>query len=62
MNSNCFGYSISLYLNNAEEENRWVARHHPFTSPKPDHIDLMVNNDPGIENAANYLEASLRMY
>ncbi len=27
----------------AEEENRWVARHHPFTSPKPDQIELMNN-------------------
>ncbi len=25
----------------AEEEQRWVARHHPFTSPKPDHLALM---------------------
>jgi aspartyl-tRNA synthetase len=39
----------------AEDENRWVARHHPFTSPKPDHIDIMINNNPVIENAANYL-------
>ena len=39
----------------AEEENRWVARHHPFTSPKPDHIDIMINNNPVIENAAEYL-------
>lgn len=43
----------------AEEENgagRWVARHHPFTSPKPDHIDIMVNNDPQITNQAEYLK------
>jgi aspartyl-tRNA synthetase len=39
----------------AEEDNRWVARHHPFTSPKPDHIDIMINNNPVIENAAEYL-------
>lgn len=40
----------------AEEENRWVARHHPFTSPKPDHIEVMINNNPLIENAEKYLE------
>ena len=40
----------------AEEENRWVARHHPFTSPKPDHIEVMINNNPVIEDAAKYLD------
>ena len=40
----------------AEEDNRWVARHHPFTSPKPSDIDMMINNSPVIENAAAYLE------
>jgi aspartyl-tRNA synthetase len=40
----------------AEDDNRWVARHHPFTSPKPAHIDIMINNNPVIENAAKYLE------
>ncbi|MBU3744100.1 MAG: aspartate--tRNA ligase, partial [Sediminibacterium sp.] len=39
-----------------EEENRWVARHHPFTAPKPDHISVMINNDPEIKDAAKYLE------
>lgn len=40
----------------AEEENRWVARHHPFTAPKPSDIDTMINNNPKIENAAEYLK------
>ncbi len=39
-----------------EEGNRWVARHHPFTSPKPDHIAVMINNNPVIKDAAKYLE------
>ena len=39
-----------------EEGNRWVARHHPFTSPKPDHIEIMINNAPEIKDAAKYLE------
>jgi len=39
-----------------EEGNRWVARHHPFTSPKPDHIGIMINNAPEIKDAAKYLE------
>ena len=39
-----------------EEGNRWVARHHPFTSPKPDHIEIMINNAPEISDAAKYLE------
>ncbi len=40
----------------AEEDNRWVARHHPFTSPKPSDIETMINNDPSITDAANYLQ------
>jgi len=40
----------------AEEENRWVARHHPFTSPKPADISVMINNNPVIEHAEKYLE------
>jgi len=46
-----------------EEENlpagqagRWNARHHPFTSPKPGHIDVMINNDPVIKDPRKYLE------
>jgi aspartyl-tRNA synthetase len=39
-----------------EEENRWVARHHPFTSPKPSDIEVMINNSPVIQNKEKYLE------
>ena len=39
-----------------EEGNRWVARHHPFTSPKPTQIETMINNSPVIDNAAEYLK------
>ncbi len=40
----------------SEDDNRWVARHHPFTSPKPSQIEVMINNNPVIEDAANYLQ------
>jgi aspartyl-tRNA synthetase len=40
----------------SEEDNRWVARHHPFTSPKPSDIATMISNNPQIENAAEYLQ------
>ncbi|WP_018612861.1 aspartate--tRNA ligase [Segetibacter koreensis] len=39
----------------SEDDNRWVARHHPFTSPKPEQIDVMINNNPVIKDAADYL-------
>lgn len=39
-----------------EEGNRWVARHHPFTAPKPTQIKTMIENNPKIEDAANYLQ------
>jgi len=39
-----------------EESNRWVARHHPFTSPKPEDIPVMINNSPVIEDPEKYLE------
>lgn len=35
---------------------RWVARHHPFTSPKPSHIDIMINNSPKVDDLDKYLE------
>ena len=40
----------------AEDDNRWVARHHPFTSPKPSDISVMIGNNPVIENSEKYLE------
>ncbi|HEY4209476.1 MAG TPA: amino acid--tRNA ligase-related protein, partial [Puia sp.] len=40
----------------AGEDNRWVARHHPFTSPKPSDIRIMIDNDPLITDAEKYLE------
>ncbi|MFZ1799344.1 MAG: aspartate--tRNA ligase [Chitinophagaceae bacterium] len=39
-----------------ENANRWVARHHPFTAPKKEQIDTMLNNDPSIKDANHYLE------
>ncbi len=39
-----------------EEGNRWVARHHPFTAPKPEHIEVMIGNDPVIRDSEKYLE------
>ena len=38
-----------------EEGNRWVARHHPFTSPKPEDINVMIDNNPAIDHAEKYL-------
>ena len=36
-----------------EEGNRWVARHHPFTSPKPEDIEVMINNNPLLKMLIN---------
>jgi aspartyl-tRNA synthetase len=36
-----------------EESNRWHAMHHPFTSPKPEDMNL-INTDPGAVRANAY--------
>ncbi|MBM3998757.1 MAG: aspartate--tRNA ligase [Planctomycetes bacterium] len=36
-----------------EEENRWVAMHHPFTAPRPQDMDLLTN-DPARCRAQAY--------
>ncbi|MFN8253286.1 MAG: aspartate--tRNA ligase [Ferruginibacter sp.] len=35
---------------------RWVARHHPFTSPKPSDVEIMINNSPKVHDLDKYLE------
>jgi aspartyl-tRNA synthetase len=35
---------------------RWVARHHPFTSPRPADVDTMINNSPKVVDLDKYLE------
>jgi aspartyl-tRNA synthetase len=39
-----------------DEGNRWVARHHPFTAPKPTQVETMIQTNPVIKNAADYLQ------
>ena len=41
-------------LEYSEEENRWFAMHHPFTSPKPEDIPLMLAGDLGKVRANAY--------
>jgi aspartyl-tRNA synthetase len=41
-------------LEYGEEENRWFAMHHPFTSPKPEDIPLLYTEDLGSVRANAY--------
>ncbi|MBA4851054.1 aspartate--tRNA ligase [Emticicia sp. BO119] len=41
-------------LEYGEEENRWFAMHHPFTSPKPEDIPLLETEDLGSIRANAY--------
>lgn len=49
-------FPLFEYAEETGQAGRWVARHHPFTAPKPDHIDIMINNNPLIENPDEYLQ------
>jgi hypothetical protein len=42
------------YLNTTQKK-RWVVRHHPFIS-QTFQIETMINNNPVIDNAAEYLK------
>jgi len=39
----CWVYDFPLCEFN-KDENRWVSKHHPFTAPKKEHIDLMMKD------------------
>lgn len=38
------------------ENNRWVPKHHPFTSPRPSDIEIMISNAPEISDTDHYLK------
>lgn len=40
----------------SEDDNRWYAKHHPFTAPKPEYIETMINTSPVIDDPEHYLE------
>ncbi|MCX6116022.1 MAG: aspartate--tRNA ligase, partial [Proteobacteria bacterium] len=40
-------------LERDHENNRWLARHHPFTSPRPEDLDKL-KSDPGAVKASAY--------
>jgi aspartyl-tRNA synthetase len=49
-------FPLFEYAENEEGNGgRWVARHHPFTSPKPSHIEVMTGNSPEVKDHKNYL-------
>lgn len=50
----CFLWVTEFPLLERDEENdRWLARHHPFTSPRPDDLHLLRTN-PGKVRASAY--------
>lgn len=55
LNLNCYGFWIFLCLNMRKMTTAGLPAAALFTSPKPDHISVMINNNPVITDAANYL-------
>jgi len=48
-----FSWVTDFPLFEKNEQGQWVSSHHPFTSPRPEHLDQLVS-DPGAVRAQAY--------